>query len=66
MIKEEVTNESHNLGKLKKNNKSSQEKRFENIYYNCRKKSHMSEDCWFKKKFVESDVATSKKEMEDE
>lgn len=47
-------------------NKSFQGKRFEGNCYNCGKKGHMSKDCWSKKKSVESNVATSKKEMEDE
>ena len=54
-------------GRTQKNdNQSSQGKRFEGICYNCRKNGHMSKDCWSKKKYVESNVASSNMKMEDE
>nr|KAJ0228187.1 hypothetical protein LSAT_V11C100024200 [Lactuca sativa] len=40
--------------------------RFKGNCNNCGKWGHMSKDCWSKKKFVESNVVTSKKEVEDE
>ena len=54
-------------GRAQKNDyNNSQGKRFEGIYYNCGKKGHMSKDCWSKKKSVESNVASSNMEMEEE
>ena len=50
----------------KNDNNNSQGKRFEGICYNCGKRGHISRDCWFKKNSVESNVAASKKKMEDE
>ena len=50
----------------KNDNKNSQRKRFEGIYCNCRKKGHISKDCWSRKKVVESNMTTSKKEMDNE
>nr|KAJ0192430.1 hypothetical protein LSAT_V11C800427740 [Lactuca sativa] len=47
-------------------NKSSWGRRFEGNCNNCGKWGHMSKDCWSKKKSVESNVVTSKKEVEDE
>ncbi|KAA8523679.1 hypothetical protein F0562_010102 [Nyssa sinensis] len=39
-------------------------KRFEGKCHNCGKKGHMAKDCWFKKKPMESNAATSKIEEE--
>nr|KAJ0202689.1 hypothetical protein LSAT_V11C500251950 [Lactuca sativa] len=50
----------------KTDNKSSRGRRFEGNCNNCGKWGHMSKDCWSKKKYVESNVVTSKKEVEDE
>nr|KAJ0206902.1 hypothetical protein LSAT_V11C500256870 [Lactuca sativa] len=47
-------------------NKSSWGRRFEGNCNNCGKWGHMTKDCWSKKKSVESNVVTSKKEVEDE
>ena len=54
-------------GRAQKNdNKSSQGKRFKGIWYNCGKKSHMSRDCWSKKKYVVSNMTSSNMEMKEE
>ncbi|KAI3500109.1 hypothetical protein L1887_35925 [Cichorium endivia] len=50
----------------KTDHKSSRGKRFEGNCNNCGKWGHMSKDCWSKKKSIESNTATSKKEIEDE
>ena len=51
----------------KNDNNNSQGKGLVGICYNCGKKSHMSRDCWSKKKkSVESNVASSNMEMEEE
>ncbi|XP_023763067.2 retrovirus-related Pol polyprotein from transposon TNT 1-94 [Lactuca sativa] len=50
----------------KTDNKSSRGRRFEGNCNNCGKWGHMFKDCWSKKKSVESNVVTSKKEVEDE
>ena len=47
----------------KNDNKSFQGKRFEGIYYNCRKRV-TCRDCWSKKNSIESNVEISKKEDE--
>nr|KAJ0195607.1 hypothetical protein LSAT_V11C700366260 [Lactuca sativa] len=50
----------------KDRHKSSWGRMIEGNYNNCGKWGHMSKDCWSKKKYVESNVVTSKKEIEDE
>nr|KAJ0227795.1 hypothetical protein LSAT_V11C100019700 [Lactuca sativa] len=50
----------------KTDNKSSRGRRFEGNCNNYGQWSHMSKDCCSKKKYVESNVVTSKKEVEDE
>nr|KAJ0222293.1 hypothetical protein LSAT_V11C200057670 [Lactuca sativa] len=50
----------------KTDNKSSRGSRFEGNCNNCGKWGYMSKDCWSKKKSVESNVVTSKREIEDE
>ncbi|KAJ9565416.1 hypothetical protein OSB04_001382 [Centaurea solstitialis] len=50
----------------KTDHKSSRGKRFEGNCNNCGKWGHMSKNCWFKKKSVESNIVTSKYEIEDE
>ena len=39
-------------------------KKFERTCYNCGKKGHMAKVCWSKKRFVESNAATSRSEEE--
>ncbi|KAJ9556278.1 hypothetical protein OSB04_010892 [Centaurea solstitialis] len=41
-------------------------KRFKGNCNNCGKWGHMSKNCWFKKKSVESNIVTSKNEIDDE
>nr|KAJ0195158.1 hypothetical protein LSAT_V11C700350190 [Lactuca sativa] len=50
----------------KTDNKSPWGRRFECHYNNYGKWGHISKDCWSKKKFIESNLMTSKKEVEDE
>ncbi|KAA8547802.1 hypothetical protein F0562_004231 [Nyssa sinensis] len=53
---------SFRSGEVSKNHGNSI--RFQGKCHNCGKKGHMAKDCWFKKKPVESNAATSKIEEE--